>query len=49
MTDFVRQNNHVEFDSCIKQQISRTSIGTEFAPPHPCIFMDKVASAFLES
>ena len=49
MTDFVLKNNCFEFDSCVKQQISRIAIGTEFAPPHPCIFMDKVGSAFLES
>ena len=49
MTDFVLKNNCLEFDSCIKQQISRIAIGTEFAPPHPCIFMDNVESAFIGS
>ena len=49
MTDFVLKNNYFEFDSCIKQQISGIAIGTEFAPPHPCIFMDNVESAFIGS
>ena len=49
MADFVLKNNYFEFDSCIKQQISGTAIGTKFAPPYACIFMDKVESAFLES
>ena len=51
MTDFVLKNNYFEFDSCIKQQISRIAIETEFAPPHPNIhaFMDNVESAFIGS
>ena len=48
MADFVLKNNYFEFDSCIKQQISGTAIETKFAP-YPCIFMDKVEGAFLES
>ena len=49
MADFVLKNNYFEFVSCIKQQISGKAIGTKFAPPYACIFMDKVKSAFLES
>ena len=49
MADFVLKNNYFEFDSCIKQQISGTAIGTKFAPPYASIFLDKVESAFLES
>ena len=49
MTDFVLRSNYFEFDSCIKQQISSTAIGTKFKPPYACIFMDKVQNAFLES
>ena len=49
MADFVLKSNYFEFDSCIKQQISGTTIGTKFALPYACIFMDKVESAFLES
>ena len=49
MVDFVLKSNYFEFDSCIKQQISGTTIGTKFALPYACIFMDKVESVFLES
>ena len=49
MVDFVLKNNYFEFDSCINQQISGTAIGTKFAPPYACIFIDNVESAFLES
>ena len=48
-TDFVLKNNYFEFDSCIKQQISGTAIGTKFTPLYACIFMDKVQNAFHES
>ena len=48
MADFVLKNNYFEFDSCIKQQISGTAIGTKFAPSYECIFLDKVEIAFLE-
>ena len=48
MADFLLKNNYFEFDSCIKQQISGTAIGTKSAPTYACIFMDKVESAFLE-
>ena len=49
MANFVLKSNYFEFDSCIKKQISVTAIGTRFAPPYACFFMDKVESAFLES
>ena len=49
MADFVLKNKYFEFDSCIKQQISNTAIGTKFTPPYACLFMDKVESAFIES
>ena len=49
MADFVLKNYYFEFDSCIKQQISGTAIGSKFAPPYASIFLDKVESAFLES
>ena len=42
MARFVLKNNFLEFDSKIKQQISGTAIGTKFAPPYVCIFMDKL-------
>ena len=47
MARFVLKNNFFEFDSKIKQQISGTAIGTKFAPPYMCIFMDKFETDFL--
>ena len=41
MARFVLKNNFLEFDSKTKQQISGTAIGTKFAAPYACIFMDK--------
>ena len=40
MLDFVLKNNLFEFDCKFYQQISGTAIGTKFAPPCACIFMD---------
>ena len=48
MAEFVLKNNFLEFDLKVKQQISGTVIGTNFAPPYACIFMDKVEIDFLE-
>ena len=47
MADLVLKNNYFEFDGKIKQQISGTAIGTKFASPHACLFMDKIITAFL--
>ena len=49
MADFVLKNNYFEFNGQIKQQISGTAIGTKFAPPYACLFMDKIEAAFLET
>ena len=49
MAEFVLKNNYFEFDSKVKKQISETAIGTKFAPPYACIFMDKVETKFLEA
>ena len=40
--------NYFEFDSVITQQVSGTAIGTKFAPPYACIFVDKVEAEFIE-
>ena len=40
MAEFVLKNNYFEFDSNVKHQISGTAIGTKFAPPYACIYMD---------
>ena len=37
------------FDSKVFQQISGTAIGTKFAPPYTCIYMDRVDQDFLET
>ena len=37
-----------KFDGKVFQQISATAIGTKFALPYACIFMDKVETDFLD-
>ena len=49
MADFVLKNNYFEFNGQFKQQISGSAIGTKFAPPYACLFMDKTETDFLES
>ena len=49
MAEFLLKNNYFEFDSKFKKQISGTAIGTKFATPYVCIFMDKVETEFLEA
>ena len=48
MAKFVLKNNFFKFNSKTKQQISRTTIITKFAPPYACTFMDKVETEFLD-
>ena len=49
MAEFVLKNNFFEFDTNVYQQISGTAIGTKFAPPYACIFMDQLETKFLEN
>ena len=49
MAEFVLKNNYFEFNSTVKHQISGTAIGTKFAPPYACIFMDYIEREFLKS
>ena len=49
MAKFVLKNNYFEFNGKVKQQISGTAIGTKFAPPYACIFMDEVETSFIET
>ena len=42
MAEFVLNDNYFEFDRSVCQQVSGTAIGTNFAPPHACIFMDRL-------
>ena len=47
IAEFVLSNNFFEFNSGTFQQISGTAIGTKFAPPYACIYMDQVEQKFL--
>ena len=47
MAEFVLSNIFFEFNSDTFQQISGTAIGTKFAPPYACIYMDQVEQKFL--
>ena len=49
MADFVLKNNFFEFNSEVKRQKSGTGLGTKFASPYTCIFMDDVETKFLKS
>ena len=49
LAEFVLKNNFFEFNNEIKQQISGTAIGTKFAPPYACIYMDKTETDFLKT
>ena len=46
MAQFVLKSNYFEFNSKVKQQVSVTTIGTKFAPPCACIFMDRTEIEF---
>ena len=48
LAEFVLKNKFFEFNNEIKQQIS-TAIGTKFAPPYACIYMDKTETDFLKT
>ena len=45
----IAKNNYFKFNGKVKQQISGTAIGTKFAPPYACIFMDEVETSFIET
>ena len=49
MAKFVFSNNYFEFNGKVKQQISGTAIGTKFAPPYTCVFMDEEETSFFET
>ena len=48
MARFVLENNYIKFNSNVKKQISGTAIGTKFAPPYACIFMDEFKANFFK-
>ena len=45
--DLIRMAEYVLSNSDAFQQISGTAIGTKFAPPYACIYMDQVERKFL--
>ena len=49
MAEFVLKNNCFEFNEKVCRQISGTVIGTKFAPPYACIFMDEMETSFLKT
>ena len=49
MVVFIVRNNYFEFNEKVKKQISGTVIGTKFAPPYVCIYMDQVETEYLET
>ena len=48
-TEFVLKNNIFEFNGKVKKHVAGTAIGTKFAPPYACIYMDEVETEFLKS
>ena len=49
MAEVVLRNNYFQFNSNLKHQISGTAIGTKFAPPYACIYMDYIKNQFLKN
>ena len=49
MAEFVLKNNYFEFNGKVCWQISGTAIGTKFAPPYACIFIDEMETSFLKT
>ena len=49
LAEFVLQSNFFEFNNEIKQQISGTAIGTKFAAPYACVYMDKTETDLLKT
>ena len=49
MAKLVLSNNYFEVSEKVFQQISGTAIGTKFAPPYACIYMEEVETEFLKT
>ena len=49
LAEFILKNNCFEFNGKVKKQILGAAIGTKFATPYTCIFMDQVETEFLET
>ena len=48
MAKFMLKNNFFEFETKIIQKISGTAMGTKFALPYACLFMDRIENEFLD-
>ena len=48
MAEFILKKSFFEFETKIIQQVSGTAIGTMFAPPYVCLFMDRIENDFLD-
>ena len=48
MEEVVLNNNIFDFNNKAFQQESGTAIGTKFAPPYACIYMDETEQSFLQ-
>ena len=46
---FILSNNCFEFSEKVFQQISGTAVGTKFAAPYACIYMEEVETEFLQT
>ena len=49
MAEFVLKNNIFEFNGNVKQQVAGTAVGTKFAPPYACIYMDEEETKLLKT
>ena len=49
MAEFALKSNYFEFNGKVNKKISGTAIGTKFAPPYSCIFLDQAETEFLET
>ena len=48
MAEFILKDKFFEFETKIVQRISGTAIGTKFAPPCACLFMDSIENDFID-
>ena len=49
MAEFLLKNNYFEFNEKVSKQISGPAMGTKFAPPYVCIFMNEMEASFLKT
>ena len=48
MAEFVLKNNYFEFYSNVKDPSSGTAIGSKFASPYTCTYMDQIGNQLLQ-